>query len=100
MKSKRMHAQIKSIMQKSLPLLKQNGVVKAGIFGSYARGEQKKNSDVDMLIKYKGRKSLFDLVHLERELEVAVGKKIDLLTYNSLHPLIKERVLNEEIRIL
>ena len=91
---------LKLIIYKSLPLLRRNGVTKAGIFGSYARGEQHKGSDVDMLIQFKGRKSLFDLVHLEKELEVAVGKKIDLLTYNSLHPLLKERILNEEIRIL
>ncbi len=98
MKSK--HAQIKEIVRKSLPLLKQNGVVKAGIFGSYARGEQRKNSDVDMLIKFKGRKSLFDLVGLEQELEEVLGKKVDLLTYQSINYLIKDRILKEEIRIL
>ncbi len=36
-----------------VPILKRNGVLKAGIFGSYARGEQKKQSDVDILIKFK-----------------------------------------------
>ncbi len=42
---------IKNIQSKIVPTLKKNGVVKAGIFGSYARGEAKKNSDIDILIQ-------------------------------------------------
>ena len=91
---------IKAIAKASLPILKKNDVVKAGIFGSYARGEAKKRSDVDMLIKFKGRKSLLDLVGLEQELEKILKKKVDLLTYNSLHPLLKKQILQEEVRIL
>ena len=41
-----------SIKRKIIPILKKNHVVRAGIFGSYARGEQKKNSDIDILIKF------------------------------------------------
>ena len=91
---------LKLIIYKSLPLLRRNGVTKAGIFGSYARGEQHKASDVDMLIQFKGRKSLLDLVGLEQELEEVLGKKVDLLTYRSINHLIKDRILKEEIRIL
>ena len=83
-----------------VPVLKRNNVVKAGIFGSFARGEAKKKSDIDILIKFKGRKSLFDLAGLEIELEGKTGKKVDLLTYNSIHPLLKERILKEEVHIL
>ena len=83
-----------------VPVLKRNDVVKAGIFGSFARGEAKKKSDIDILIKFKGRKSLFDLAGLEIELEGKTGKKVDLLTYNSIHPLLKERILKEEVHIL
>ncbi len=51
------------------PILKSNDVLKAGIFGSYARGEQKKSSDIDILIKFKEGKSLLDLARLELILE-------------------------------
>ncbi len=83
-------------------VLKRNGVVKAGIFGSYARGEANKRSDIDILIELKKRKkfSLFDLVGLEQELEEKLKKKVDLLTYNGINHLLKERILNEEIRII
>ena len=75
-------------------------MIRAGIFGSYARGEQKKSSDVDILIKYRGNQSLLDLVRLERELKEKLRKKVDLLTYGSLSPYLKERILKEEVRIL
>ncbi len=83
-----------------VPILKEHGVVKAGIFGSLARGDAKKGSDVDILIQFKGGKSLFDLAALEMELEKNIGRKVDLVTYNSVHPLLKERILKEEVEIL
>src|SRR3989344_4322339 len=91
---------LKQIAKIAIPLLKKNGVVKAGIFGSYARGEAKKKSDIDMLIQQKGKKSLLDLAHLEQELETKLGKKVDLLDYSTIHPYIKERILREEVKIL
>ena len=83
-----------------LPLLRKYGVVRAGIFGSFARGEATKKSDIDILVQFKGRKSLFDLVRLERELKSTLKKGVDLLTYKSIQPLLKDRILKEEIRIL
>src|SRR3989338_8194576 len=93
----------KSIQQLAkviVPILKKNDITKAGIFVSYARGEQKKKSDIDILIKFKGKKSMFDLVHVELELKKKIGKKVDLVNYNSLHRLLKQRILHDEVRIL
>ncbi|MCK5299964.1 MAG: nucleotidyltransferase family protein [Candidatus Aenigmarchaeota archaeon] len=88
------------VKRKILPVLLRNDVVHAGIFGSFVRGEQKKNSDIDILVEFKGRKSLFDLAGLEIELEDLLGIKVDLLTYNSIHPLLKDRIIKEEIAVL
>ncbi len=90
--------ELKNIRPKLVKILKKNGIKKAGIFGSFARGEQRKRSDVDILID--SNASLLKLVKLEQELAKALNKKIDLLTYEGLHPLLKEKILNEEIRIL
>ena len=87
---------IKTIKIQVLPILKRNDVAKAAIFGSYATGNQKKSSDIDFLVKFKGSKSLFDLVDLKFELEEKLGKKVDILTYDSIHPLLKEIILNEQ----
>ena len=51
---------IKKIEKKIIPILKKNSIVRAGIFGSYARGEQKKKSDIDILIQVRKRKSHFE----------------------------------------
>ena len=82
-------------------ILKRNGAIRAGIFGSYVRGEQTIKSDVDILIKVGRRKfSLLDLVGLEMELKERLGKEVDLLTYIGINPLLKERILKEEVRII
>lgn len=92
--------QLNILKKRIMPILKKNDVVKAGIFGSYARGEAKRKSDIDVLIKFKGRKSLFDLAGLKIELEEKLHKKVDVLTYRSIHPFIKNNILKEEVRIL
>ena len=93
--------ELSEIKSKIRRVLKRHGVVRAGIFGSYARGEQKKNSDIDILIEVKGRKfSLFDLVGLEIELQKTLNKKVDLLTYNSINPRLKDYILSDEVKII
>lgn len=84
------------IKKKINPILKRRGVIKAAVFGSAAKGEMKKNSDVDISIKYGDRKSLLDLVRLQFELERKLGKKVDLLTYKSIHPLLRDIILKEQ----
>ncbi len=90
---------LKQIAKMSVPLLKKNGVVKAGIFGSYARGEAKKKSDIDMLIQ--PPKGIgFGFVGIKLDLEKKLRRKVDLLTYKSVHPLLKEYIMKDEVRIL
>ena len=91
---------LEEIRNKELPILKQMGVIRSSLFGSYARGENKEDSDVDILVDLPRGKSLFDLVELQMKLEEALGKKIDVVTYRSLHPLLRDRILAEQIKIL
>ncbi|MFA0823705.1 MAG: nucleotidyltransferase family protein [Methanomethylovorans sp.] len=92
--------QIETYKQIIVPILIENDVDKAGIFGSFARNEAKEDSDIDILVKFKSRKSLFDLARLELELERESKRKIEVITYDSINPLIKEQILKEEIKIL
>ncbi len=80
--------------------LKGKGIVKAGVFGSYARRENKKRSDVDILVKVKNGTTLFDVVRFERELEYIVRRKVDLVTYGSIHPLLKRSILKDDVRLI
>lgn len=85
-----------NIKNRVLPVLKRHDVVKAAIFGSFIRGEAKKGSDIDILVKFKGEKSLLDLVGLKLDLEETLKRKVDVLTYDSLHPLLKDIILKEQ----
>lgn len=95
-----MSEDLKTIKNKIIPILRKNNVVKASVFGSYARGEETKKSDVDMMIKYKGKMSLLDLVGLEQELEKKVGVKFDITTYKAIHYLIRDQIYKEQVVIL
>jgi len=89
----------KQLLAKIIPILKKYKVKRASLFGSYVRGENKKTSDLDLLVELGKGKSLLDLIRLERQLEETLGFKVDLLTYNSLSPLLKEIILKEQIQI-
>jgi len=91
---------LRDIENSIVPLLKKHDVVRAGLFGSIVRGEAKRGSDVDILIEFKGRKSLLDLVQLKLELEKKLKRSIDLAEYAAVHPLLKERILKEEVKIV
>jgi len=94
-----MNKELKRLKPLIVKTLKKNGIVKAGIFGSYARGEAKKNSDIDILVKL-SRPLGFSFAGIELELEEKLKKKVDLLTYNSIHPRLKKRILQDEVRII
>ncbi len=84
-----------------MPILRRHAVKHATIFGSFARGQAKANSDVDFLIEYKSdNKSLFDLVDLKSELEEKLGRKVDVITYSSIYWRLREQILAEQVVIL
>lgn len=92
---------VPNIKRKVLPVLKRHAIKRASIFGSFARGEAKPNSDVDLLIEYKSKnKSLFDLIDLKSELEEILGRKVDIVTYNSIYWRLREQILSKQVEIL
>lgn len=92
--------EIEKMKPKIVKVLKKHGVKRAGIFGSYARGEQTKNSDVDILVEFEKDISLFDFTGIKLEVEDSIGKKVDLVQYRIIKPKIKKSVLNDEVRII
>lgn len=70
----------------------QNDVAFLGIFGSFARGDFKSTSDIDLLIRFSKRKSLLDLVRIEREFSNQLGKPVDLVTEDSVSPYIIKNI--------
>jgi hypothetical protein len=80
-------------------ILKKNKIKRAGIFGSYSVGEQKKGSDIDILVEPpKGMG--FGFVKIQFELEDKLKKKVDLVSYNGLSPHLKDKILSQEVKII
>ena len=73
-------------------ILAKYGVRKIGLFGSYARGEERTDSDLDVLVEFEKRKSLLTLVRIERELSEHIGVKVDLLTEQAISPYLLDRI--------
>jgi len=92
--------EIERIKKAVAGVLKKQGIKKAGLFGSYARGEQKKGSDIDILIEPTKEMTLLDVVRLEMLLKKILKRKIDLLTYNGINPYLKEQILSEEVKVI
>ena len=91
---------VEEIKRKAAPVLRRYDVARAAVFGSMARGDGTQDSDIDLLVEFKGRKSLLDLAGLKLELEELLGRQVDVVTYASLHPLLRNRILAEQRAIL
>lgn len=92
--------EIKQLLSQSKPQLQEcYRVTQVGVFGSYARGEQTENSDVDVLIDYIQAPTLVHLVELRDFLQGLLNMKVDVVTKNGLKPRIRERVLSEVVYV-
>ncbi len=91
---------IKEIENKILPVLRKYHVRRASLFGSVVRGEITEASDIDLLVELPETASLLDLAGLKIDIEELLGRNVDVLTYDSLHPLLRDRILSEQVAIL
>lgn len=80
--------------------MREYGVKKAALFGSFVRREMKKNSDIDVLVEIEADISLLDFIELKQKLEERLGRKVDLVEYDTLKPFIKENILKEQVVLL
>ena len=80
---------------KLIEICRQNDVSKVGVFGSMVRGEATVDSDIDLLVEFSKRKSLLNVVALERQLSAVLGRRVDLLTEAAISPYLRERIKRE-----
>ena len=73
----------------------QYGASNVRIFGSFARGEQHSRSDIDLLMTLPKRMSLLDIAGIKVDLEEALHRKVDVVSDNSIKPLLRDRILSE-----
>jgi predicted nucleotidyltransferase len=88
-------SQNSELFEKISSFLKKEGAKKVAIFGSYARGEERPGSNIDVLIEFSETKGLLIMVRIERELSEFLGVKVDLLTEGSISPYLIEGIKKE-----
>ena len=85
-------------LKEELPhIRKEFHVNSVGLFGSYARGEQKKGSDVDILVEFEKPVGFFKFIELEDYLSKKIGAKVELVTPDALKPLMKPSIMGETV---
>lgn len=92
--------EIRKKITSQLPLLRQKyNVKRLGIFGSVVRDQQRKGSDLDMLVEFTSPIGFFDFIRLENFLTNTLDQKVDLVSKKALKPAIKDVVLKETIYV-
>lgn len=86
------------LLRRALPELRSRYAVRdIGIFGSYATGKARRDSDLDLLVDFDRVPSLFRLVELELDLTELLGIKVDLAMKDSLKATVRQRILEEVV---
>ena len=91
---------IARIKRKIMPILKRYGVIKAALFGSVVRGDERKDSDIDILVDIEKDIGLLEFIGLKQDLEDALGHPVDLVEYGTIKPLLRDRILSEQVVLL
>ncbi len=87
------------IKKQITPILKRQGVLRAAVFGSAARGEMKKKSDIDFLMKIEKNRTFFDLLNLKIALEDKLKRSVDIVEYDAIKTFIKKAILKDQKKI-
>lgn len=82
-------------VEKILSVTDSFGVTKVRVFGSWARGEARDDSDLDLIVDVPRGTSLLDLIGIEQDLEKLLDIKVEVVTEGDLHPRLKEQILAE-----
>ena len=81
-------------------MLLRHDIKRAGMIGSFVRGEATPESDVDIVVELDAEASLLDFIGVKLDLEDALGRRVDLVEYAALKPRLRDRILCEEVPIL
>ena len=77
--------------------IRAHGVVRLAVFGSFVRGEEQPDSDVDILVEFESPVSIFKFLDLKEHLEDVLSRSVDLVMRGALKPQLRDRILEEAI---
>jgi predicted nucleotidyltransferase len=94
-----MNNTLKQIKETVIPIFKQYGISQAAVFGGYARGDEHPGSDIDFLIHLGRPIDLIEFIRLKAQLQDALGKRIDLVTDDTIIPYFEPDIKKDLISI-
>lgn len=91
---------LEEVRRKVTPVLQRYPVKRAALFGSVVRGEMKADSDIDILVEVDKSLNLLDFIGIKQEIEDTLERRVDLVEYETIKPLVRAAVLKEQVVIL
>ncbi|GBE91214.1 nucleotidyltransferase family protein [Nostoc cycadae] len=88
---------LQAYREEILQIAAKYGAYNVRVFGSVARGEARSDSDVDFLLEIEPQRTLLDQIALIQSLEELLGRKVDVAEPETLHELIRDKVLREAV---
>jgi predicted nucleotidyltransferase len=82
-----------------LRIAMKHGARNLRIFGSYARGEERPDSDIDLLVEMERDRSLLDIIAIKHDLEDLTQRKVDVVTENAISPYLKDNILRSALSL-
>lgn len=95
----RLRDDLTRLRQQILAAASANGADRVRVFGSVARGEETPESDIDFLVSLRPGRTLLDLARLEQQLEALLGRRVDVLTEDSLQEPVRESALRQAMNV-
>ena len=88
------------IQRKIMPVLRSYGIQRAGLFGSAASGTMRADSDIDILVDIRKDISLLEFVEIKQKLEERLGRRVDLVEYQTIKPALRDTILRNQFVLL
>ena len=82
-----------------LRIATKHGARNLRIFGSFARGEERPDSDIDLLVEMERDRSLLDIIAIKHDLEDLIHRKVDVVTVNAISPYLREKILETSLSL-
>ena len=92
-------SQLKDLRNEITKIASNHGVATISVFGSVVREEDNPSSDIDFLVNFEEGRTLFDLIRLKQDLEILLGRPVDVVSVNALHPRIRNQVINQAVQL-